>query len=82
VSDRPLTAFNPHLNLALLLITSLLQQDLQEKDVRRGEEKPSNEERRKRCRPSVASSVGAASRWGEHPPGLEPEVLHRLLSPQ
>jgi len=39
VSDRPLTAFNPRLNLALLLITSLLQQDLQEKGVRGGEER-------------------------------------------
>ena len=26
------------------------------------------------------SSVGAASRWGAHPPGLEPVALHHRLS--
>ena len=27
------------------------------------------------------SSVGAASRWGAHPPGLEPEALHGFFKP-
>ena len=71
VSDHLLTAFGSCPNLALLLTASLLQQDLQEKGVRRGEEKPSNEERRKRCRPSVARLVrlpaGERTRPGSSP---------------
>ena len=33
-------------------------------------------------RQTERSSVGAASRWGAHPPGLDPMALHRLLSLQ